>query len=228
MIWSSFAVSRSTTGSWPPRRSAGSRFRPAHRTIDHAADHDHVNDDTVERGHDGNGAHGNERKAGQSLEDKRERCRRACQFESGWDPAVEKRLRRLQVAPRANRRRSRRLTVELPANVHWDLQAYTEVIARKSGLPSADLGRLAAAMAARFMATDRVLAKSKPIITQESTWPRSSHLDGRYFVSEYSVWSDGLRWANLRLSLHRPIRCQTERIAPRPCHACLSCYRWAG
>jgi hypothetical protein len=54
-----------------------------------------------------------------------------------------------------------KITVELPANVFRDLQAYAEAVGRHSDQPAHDLGRLASAMVARFMATDRAFAKSK-------------------------------------------------------------------
>ena len=52
-----------------------------------------------------------------------------------------------------------KLAVELPAAVHRDLLAYTEVLARETGQPIADPSKLVAPMLARFMATDRVFAK---------------------------------------------------------------------
>ncbi|BAM86928.1 conserved hypothetical protein [Bradyrhizobium oligotrophicum S58] len=54
-----------------------------------------------------------------------------------------------------------KITVELPANVFRDLQTYAEAVGRHSDRPANDLGRLASAMVARFMATDRAFAKSK-------------------------------------------------------------------
>ncbi len=54
-----------------------------------------------------------------------------------------------------------KITVELPANVHRDLQAYAEILARQSGQPAADISRLATAMLTRFMATDRAFIQSK-------------------------------------------------------------------
>ena len=52
-----------------------------------------------------------------------------------------------------------KLAVELPAAVHRDLLAYTEVLALETGQPIADPSKLVAPMLARFMATDRVFAK---------------------------------------------------------------------
>ena len=54
-----------------------------------------------------------------------------------------------------------KITVELSASVYRDLQAYAEAVGRHSDQPANDLGRLASAMVARFMATDRAFAKSK-------------------------------------------------------------------
>jgi hypothetical protein len=60
-----------------------------------------------------------------------------------------------------------KLTVELPANVHRDLIAYGEVLARETGqavLP----GQLVAPMLARFMSADRGFAKVRrsPVTVQ--------------------------------------------------------------
>jgi hypothetical protein len=53
-----------------------------------------------------------------------------------------------------------KLAVELPAAVHRDLLAYTEVLARETGQPIADPSKLVAPMLARFMATDRAFKGS--------------------------------------------------------------------
>ena len=52
-----------------------------------------------------------------------------------------------------------KLTVELPADVHRDLAAYAEVLARETGQSVSDPRKLVAPMLARFMATDRAFAK---------------------------------------------------------------------
>jgi hypothetical protein len=52
-----------------------------------------------------------------------------------------------------------KLAVELPAAVHRDLLAYTEVLARETGQSITDPSKLVAPMLARFMATDRAFAK---------------------------------------------------------------------
>lgn len=52
-----------------------------------------------------------------------------------------------------------KVTVELPAEVHRDLTAYAEVMARDSGQPAPEPARLIAPMLQRFMATDRGFAR---------------------------------------------------------------------
>ena len=54
-----------------------------------------------------------------------------------------------------------KLTIELPAAVHRDLVAYSEVLARETGQPIADPAKLIAPMVQRFMATDRAFSKAK-------------------------------------------------------------------
>ena len=54
-----------------------------------------------------------------------------------------------------------KFAVELPAAVHRDLLAYTEVLARETGQSIADPSKLVAPMLARFMATDRAFAKAR-------------------------------------------------------------------
>ncbi len=51
-----------------------------------------------------------------------------------------------------------KVTVELPADVHRDLVAYAELLARETG-QACEPGRLITPMLARFMATDRGFAK---------------------------------------------------------------------
>jgi hypothetical protein len=53
-----------------------------------------------------------------------------------------------------------KLTVELPADVHRDLAAYTDMLARETGQSISDPAKLVAPMLARFMATDRAFAKT--------------------------------------------------------------------
>jgi len=56
-----------------------------------------------------------------------------------------------------------KLAVELPANVHRDLLAYAEVLARETGQAISDPSKLIAPMLARFMATDRAFGKARRI-----------------------------------------------------------------
>ncbi len=51
-----------------------------------------------------------------------------------------------------------KVTAELPAALHRNLLAYAEVLARQSG-HSVDPVKLIAPMLARFMATDRAIAR---------------------------------------------------------------------
>ncbi len=53
-----------------------------------------------------------------------------------------------------------KLTIELPATVHRDLIAYTEVLSRETG-QSIEPAKLIAPMLARFMSADRAFAKSR-------------------------------------------------------------------
>ena len=54
-----------------------------------------------------------------------------------------------------------KITVELPANVHRDLVAYAEVLARETGQPLVEPSKLIAPMLARFMTTDRAFARQR-------------------------------------------------------------------
>ena len=54
-----------------------------------------------------------------------------------------------------------KLTVELPATVHRDLLAYAEILGRESAQAITDPTRLIAPMLIRFMAMDRVFAKTR-------------------------------------------------------------------
>lgn len=54
-----------------------------------------------------------------------------------------------------------KLTIELPADIHRDLLAYADALARETGQPIADPSKLVAPMLARFMATDRAFAKAR-------------------------------------------------------------------
>jgi hypothetical protein len=52
-----------------------------------------------------------------------------------------------------------KITVELPADVHRDLVAYADVMARDSGGAAPEPARLISPMLQRFMATDRAFAR---------------------------------------------------------------------
>lgn len=52
-----------------------------------------------------------------------------------------------------------KLTIGLPAEVHRDLLAYAEVMARDSGGAAPEPARLITPMLQRFMATDRAFAR---------------------------------------------------------------------
>jgi hypothetical protein len=54
-----------------------------------------------------------------------------------------------------------RLTIELPATLHRDLVAYAQALARETAREAPEPGKLIAPMLARFMATDRVFAKTR-------------------------------------------------------------------
>ena len=53
-----------------------------------------------------------------------------------------------------------KLTIELPAPVHRDLVAYSEVLARETG-KSVEVVKLIPAMLARFMSTDRAFLRAR-------------------------------------------------------------------
>ncbi|QJR20260.1 DUF2274 domain-containing protein [Pelagibacterium halotolerans] len=58
-----------------------------------------------------------------------------------------------------------KVTLELPADVHRDLVAYAEIMARESGQAAPEPTKLITPMLQRFMATDRAfvrLRKSRP------------------------------------------------------------------
>jgi hypothetical protein len=53
-----------------------------------------------------------------------------------------------------------KLTIELPASVHGDLVAYSEVFGQETG-KSVEIAKLIPAMLARFMSTDRAFLKAR-------------------------------------------------------------------
>lgn len=69
-------------------------------------------------------------------------------------------MAKLKLGPIANDKPVK-VTLELPANLHRDLTAYAEVLARENRQPAADPTRLIAPMLERFMATDRAFAKAR-------------------------------------------------------------------
>ena len=60
-----------------------------------------------------------------------------------------------------------KLAVELPAEVHRDLVAYAEALARETG-QAHEPAKLIAPMLARFMATDRAFARARRERTRPS------------------------------------------------------------
>lgn len=55
-----------------------------------------------------------------------------------------------------------KITVELPATLHRDLAAYAEILTKTTGAAApVDPSKLIAPMLERFMATDRVFAKTR-------------------------------------------------------------------
>jgi hypothetical protein len=53
-----------------------------------------------------------------------------------------------------------KLTVELPAAVHWDLVAYADALGRQSG-QTIEPAKLIPPMLARFMSTDRAFVRAQ-------------------------------------------------------------------
>lgn len=53
-----------------------------------------------------------------------------------------------------------KVSADLPAEVHRDLVAYAEALAKETGQPIADPARLIPVMVERFMASDRAFTKS--------------------------------------------------------------------
>lgn len=67
---------------------------------------------------------------------------------------------KLKLGPIANDKPIK-ATVELPAELHRDLVAYAEVLARETGQPAADPMKLIVPMLERFIGTDRGFAKAR-------------------------------------------------------------------
>ncbi len=56
-----------------------------------------------------------------------------------------------------------KLTIELSADIHRDLVAYSQVLARETGQTAIEPSKLIAPMLVRFMATDRVFSKLRRV-----------------------------------------------------------------
>jgi hypothetical protein len=54
-----------------------------------------------------------------------------------------------------------KVSVELPAGLLRDLEAYADALAHQTGKPKSDPVRLIVPMVERFIATDRVFAKAR-------------------------------------------------------------------
>ncbi|MBB6468599.1 hypothetical protein HNQ96_004483 [Aminobacter lissarensis] len=54
-----------------------------------------------------------------------------------------------------------KITLELPASLHRDLESYAEVLSRDSGQSATEPIRLIVPMLQRFIATDRGFAKAR-------------------------------------------------------------------
>ncbi len=63
-----------------------------------------------------------------------------------------------------------KLTIELPATVHRDLVAYSELLSRNTVQPIPIPGKLIVPMIQRFMATDRTFLKLRKS-TSDSPYP---------------------------------------------------------
>jgi len=57
--------------------------------------------------------------------------------------------------------KSVKMTVELPAQLHRNLVAYAEILARETGQPVTDPARLIVPMLQRFISTDRGFTKAR-------------------------------------------------------------------
>ena len=56
-----------------------------------------------------------------------------------------------------------KITLESPASLHRDLTAYADILGTESGHPQPDPVRLIVPMLQRFIATDRVFAKTRRV-----------------------------------------------------------------
>ena len=62
-----------------------------------------------------------------------------------------------------------KVTIELPATLHRDLAAYAQALARETAQGAIEPAKLIAPMLARFMATDRVFARTRRAGTRPSS-----------------------------------------------------------
>ena len=56
-----------------------------------------------------------------------------------------------------------KITLEIPASLHRDLSAYADILSKESGHAQTDPVRLIVPMLQRFIATDRVFAKTRRV-----------------------------------------------------------------
>ncbi|WP_375551377.1 DUF2274 domain-containing protein [Rhodophyticola porphyridii] len=66
-----------------------------------------------------------------------------------------------------------KVTIELPADVHRDLVAYSEILGRETGRQIEEPAKLIAPMVERFMATDRGFAKTRKALRERKSAPTS-------------------------------------------------------
>lgn len=71
-----------------------------------------------------------------------------------------------------------KVTIELPAGVFRDLEAYALAIARESGQTASEPTKLIVPMIQRFMATDRAFAKVRRPSSQEQPAPDGTKRSG--------------------------------------------------
>lgn len=69
-----------------------------------------------------------------------------------------------------------RVSFELPADVHRELIAYAEILAKETGKPVSDPVKLIPPMIERFMATDRAFAKLRRSLHSRSQPAYNAHL----------------------------------------------------
>ncbi|CAM5768384.1 hypothetical protein J2X47_002239 [Sphingomonas sp. BE270] len=62
-----------------------------------------------------------------------------------------------------------KMTIELPAAVHRDLQAYAEALSHETNQSGIEPAKLIPPMLARFMATDRAFRKTRRTSSSQKT-----------------------------------------------------------